>query len=311
MAENPEAAEIMREATTQLQAAVDAVERGEAGRERVAEAVAAVRGSVVRAFGPKPRAKAGEGGKWKMLDHLRGHLGLPIHREELAAVADIDEWARRVRELRVEHGFDIECIGNDLYVLHSPHPDDEKAEGWRTANTIRRRKISVTAKVEAFFEANVGRVVRRDQLDYVAKTAKEATRRARELRDEKGWPIISHVDDPGLRPSEYMLISSDPSDFADPNQRDYPVDVRAAVFARDEYRCRKCGRTREEALAAGDTRFILEVDHVVGVADPTELTDEQKADIDNLESLCHTCHAKKTGEFQREQRRRRRAGAGA
>lgn len=306
-----DAAQIIQQTAARLLDVADEVARGEAGRAEVAEAVAEARGAVVRAFGPKPKAKAGEGGKWKMLERLQGDLGRPIHREELAAVAEIDEWARRVRELRVEDGFDIEYLGDDLYVLWTATPDEEKARSWRTANTIRGEDLSVTDKLKAFFKANVGRVVRRDQLDYVANKKKEATRRTRELRDEQGWPILSHVDDPNLRLGEYMLISGDPSDFSDPNQREYPIDVRAAVFKRDGYRCQECKRTREDALAAGDTRFILEADHIVGVADPAELTDEEKADIDNFRTLCHTCHAKKTGRFQKEQRGRRRKSAKA
>jgi hypothetical protein len=304
-----DAAQIIQQAAARLLGVADEVARGEAGRAEVAKAVAEARGAVVRAFGPKPKAKAGEGGKWKMLERLKADLGRPIHREELAAVAEIDEWARRVRELRVEDGFDIEYLGDDLYVLWTATPDEEKARSWRTANSIRGMDLSVVEKLKAFFKANVGRVVRRDQLDYVANKKKEATRRTRELRDEKGWPILSHVDDPNLRLGEYMLISDDPKDFADPNQREYPVELRAAVFKRDGYRCQECKRTREDALAAGDTRFILEADHIVGVADPAELTDEEKADIDNFRTLCHTCHAKKTGRFQKEQRGRRRKGA--
>lgn len=305
--EGPRAAEIMRTAAAALLAVAEDVARGTAGRDEVAEAVAEVRGAVVQAFGPKPKARAGEGGKWKMLERLQRDLGRPIHREELAAVAEIDEWARRVRELRVQDGFDIEYLGDDVYVLRSAYPDQEKAQEWRIANEIRKSDLSVSEKLKAYFEANVGRVLRRDQLDYVANKKKEATRRTRELRDEQGWPIISHIDDPGLRPGEYMLISADREDFADPNQRQYPVEVRTAVFKRDGYRCQECRRTREEALAAGDTRFILEADHTVGVADPAALTNAQKADIGNLRTLCHACHAKKTGKFQREQRQRRRS----
>jgi 5-methylcytosine-specific restriction endonuclease McrA len=104
-----------------------------------------------------------------------------------------------------------------------------------------------------------------------------------------------------------MLLSADPADFGDPNQREYPAETRAAVFRRDSYRCTNCNRTREDALAAGDTRFFLEADHVVGVADPADMTAQQKADPNNLITLCHTCHAKKTGGFQKRQRARRRA----
>jgi 5-methylcytosine-specific restriction endonuclease McrA len=284
---------------------------GNVKREDVSDVVNELRGAVVMGFGPKPKAKAGEGGKWKMLDHLKANIGTEQYREYLAVIADIDDWARRIRELRVEHGYDIEYMRDGMYVLHSRDPDEGRAKSWKTANTIRRGNGSVTSKIEKFFLANVGVIVRRDQLDYIANDKKEATRRARELRDEEGWPIISHVDDPNLRPSEYMLISDDPDDWADPNQREYPVEVRTKVFKRDGYRCQECKRTREDALAAGDTRFILEADHIVGVADPAKLTDEQKSDPSNLRTLCHRCHAKKTGGFQRKQRARRRRGTAA
>lgn len=231
-----------------------------------------------------------------------------MHREELAIVAGIQAWARRIRELRLEHGYDIEHLADGSYVLHSDKADPVKAGEWRSAHRIRNLKgSSVEERVAALFRANVGRIVRRDQLDYVAKGKKEATRRARELRDERGWPIISHIDDPDLRPSEYMLLSADPDDFADPRQRYYPTKLREAVFKRDGYRCKECNRTRKEALSAGDTRFLLECDHVVGVADPAALTAAQLADESNFQTLCHRCHAKKTAAFQRSQRARRRA----
>lgn len=242
-----------------------------------------------------------------MLEELQARLGQPVNRVELSIIASIDDWARRLRELRVEHGYDIEYIDTDLYVLHSIEPNDVTAQEWELANSIRNLPgASVSAKLKKFFLANVGRVVRRDQLDYIAKTRKEATRRTRELRDEDGWPIISHIDDPALRPSEYMLISGDRADWADPHQRYYPVEVRRAVFKRDGYRCRDCRRTREDALREGDTRFILECDHTIGVSDPSQLSDEQKTDLANLQTLCHRCHARKTGSFQRDQRDRRR-----
>ena len=63
--------------------------------------------------------------------------------------------------------------------------------------------------------------------------------------------------------------------------------LRRAVFRRDGYRCRSCGR-----------RGRLEADHVVPIAaggDPWHL--------DNLQALCRSCHIRKTA---RENRRRPR-----
>lgn len=305
--QDEQAAQKLRQAAVRLRALASSVQAGRNVGSEIDEVRADLGLARFHAFGARPRSRAGEGGIWRVLDRMKSGLGQPFHREELAIVSMIDDWARRIRELRVEHGYDVEHVGDGFYVLHSAVPDAIKAGEWRTANEIRNLKgASVTEKLEKFFLANVGRVVRRDQLDYIAKDRKEATRRARELRDEQGWPIISHIDDPGLRPSEYMLVSDDPADWADPNQRYYPTDVRMAVFKRDGYRCKECKRTRQDALAAGDTRFILECDHVIGVADPAGLTDEQKSDLTNLRTLCHRCHAKKTGGFQRMQRTRRR-----
>lgn len=301
----------LRAAAQRLDSSAQSAGRGDNVRDELDDVRSSVALTAFRAFGPRPRSKRGEGGKWKLLDYLKAGLGQEFHREELSIIARIDDWARRLRELRVEHGYDVEHLDGDFYVLHSAQPDAAKADEWRTANRIRNlRGASVTQKIEKFLLANVGHKVRRDQLDYVAKGRKEATRRTRELRDEEGWPIVSHIDDPNLRPSEYMLLSADPLDRADPNQRHYPVGVRTKVFKRDGYRCQNCGRTRQDALGEGDTRFILECDHKVGVADPSNLTEQQKSDPDNLQTLCHHCHAQKTGGSQAQQRVRRRKRAG-
>ena len=80
-----------------------------------------------------------------------------------------------------------------------------------------------------------------------------------ELRDEHGWPINWHIDEELLRVDEYRLVSADPADRLDIRQRLYKEDVRERVFARDNYTCTACGRDRARALAAGDTRFYLEI----------------------------------------------------
>ena len=68
-------------------------------------------------------------------------------------------WARRIRELRVEHGYDIEYL-DGFYYLQKPEPDAERATSWQIANSIRRRKDSARSKIDAFLTANVGTVVR-------------------------------------------------------------------------------------------------------------------------------------------------------
>ena len=136
-----------------------------------------------------------------------------------------------------------------MYRLDHPEPDAARASRWKLLNGIRKRKGSGRDRIEALFEARVGEIVSRDELDYVARI-KEGVRRARELRDEQGWPIDSHIDDPTLHPGEYRLLSTDPDDRRDPLQRLYPDGLRQEVFERDNYICQECGRDRARALLA-------------------------------------------------------------
>jgi 5-methylcytosine-specific restriction endonuclease McrA len=152
----------------------------------------------------------------------------------------------------------------------------------------------------------VGKIVDREQIDYVAGIA-ESVRRVRELRDERGWPINSHIDEPGLEPGQYRLTSSDPADHREALQRLYPEEIRQKVFERDDYTCQVCGRDRAKAEAAGDTRFYLEIHHKVAVADELEaLPKAERNKIDNLITLCHADHLRETAKLQRRKREARR-----
>lgn len=284
-----------------------ALESGEPrDREAIDELVAELRGAQVVAYGPAPRAPRGDGAKSKILAYLLARPGQVVRGEELAEISGIREWPRRVRELRVQDGYAIAEIGSSAYRLESDQPDLDRAAAWKTANLIRRGKGSATERIAALLEACVGKVVTREQIDYVAKIA-EAGRRIRELRDEEGWPINSHIDEAGLGPGQYRLTSADPGDRRDPLQRLYPEKVREEVFERDEYTCRVCGRDRAKAQSAGDDRFYLEVHHKIAVADELKgLPASQLNDPENLETLCHADHLKETAKLQRRKRQARR-----
>jgi 5-methylcytosine-specific restriction endonuclease McrA len=283
------------------------IREGTGRREAIDEVVAELRGAQVGWFGARERAGRGAGAKPKILAYLIDRVGKLVHGEELAEISGIHEWPRRIRELRVEDGYEITEVGSSVYRLESDQPNLSRAATWKTANVIRRQSGSAINRIAALFEANVGKVVDREQIDYVAGIA-ESSRRVRELRDERGWPINSHIDELGLDSGQYRLTSSDPADRLEPLQRLYPEGIRQKVFERDAYTCQICGRDRAKAEAAGDRRFYLEVHHKVAVADELEaLPKAERNRLDNLTTLCHVDHLRETAKLQRSKREIRRS----
>ena len=227
-----------------------------------------------------PRLGLPRGARERMLEYLQLHLGEVVSRHELAGVAGIDDWARRVRELRVEHGWRIDSneTRDDLrpgqYVLSAPEPDVELREQWRTANTIRNSGGSGKDRLLRYFQANVGAVITKEQLRYVAKTLQEHPRRVRELAEE-GWQIDSHYDQPGLRPGEYVMTDGE---RLDAKARQH-IKQRHEILERAKWRCQKCGADPKVDPVR------LQVHHIRPVHRGGQNDD------DNLVVLCDACHA--------------------
>ena len=312
---DPSPADRFDDASGRLAEIAARVRKGEASADEIDLLLAEVIGAKEEEFGVRTRAKSGEGGIVKLLAYFKANVGQELSRSQLAMVAGIGEWARRVRQLRVEQGYDIQVTERKTYVLRSPDPDEGVTAEWQLMNRIRKKPGSSTDRIKEYLEAKVGTVVTRDDLDYVAgrnakgKAVKEGTRRTRALRDEQGWPITSHVDEPDLSPGEYRLVSADPADRRDPRQRLYEEKVVEKVYERDAYTCQVCGRDREKAEKAGDSRFYLEVHHKVAVADELDALPEDKLnDAENLTTLCHACHTRETSKLQKNRRQQRSAG---
>jgi hypothetical protein len=149
-------------------------------------------------------------GKERLLRYLTLTIGKVVDKDELSGVAGIYEWARRLRELRVESGWRIAShetrpeLRPGQYVLEASAPDPALRERWRRINQIRRRGGSATDRLAAFFRAHVGETVTGDELFYVSRV-NSFPRRIRELA-EAGWRIESHLDRPTLRPGEYVFV---------------------------------------------------------------------------------------------------------
>jgi hypothetical protein len=148
----------------------------------------------------------------RILYYFRKYPRTIINGDELLVVSGIQEYARRVRELRVQFGWTIasgaiikemredeaEEVPDELkamkpseYVLLDTEQDREAAHRWNVANTIRRQSGSVRDKILKFLRANVERGVTGEELRYVAGDKTEWARRVRELRTE-----FDEVDEP-------------------------------------------------------------------------------------------------------------------
>nr|WP_321499448.1 HNH endonuclease [uncultured Dethiosulfovibrio sp.] len=227
-----------------------------------------------------------------------------IRGDELMIVSGIQDWPRRVRELRVQFGWDIASgvtlaemdpedlppeldrrskLKPDEYVLLSSNQDRDTAYRWNLANSLRREKISVQDRLLKYLLANVGCPVSGEELRYVANGATEWARRIRELRTEKGWPVVTaSTGRPDLPVGSYMLEREEQSP---PHDRKITDDVRIKVLKRDGYACTEC-RWPNVPEVKGDPRHHLELHHVRPHAEGGENS------VDNLVTLCNVCHDK-------------------
>ncbi len=241
----------------------------------------------------------------RILHYLRQYPREIISHKEIMVVAGISEWARRVRELRVQFGWSImsgttaremlaeeeslasgatmpDCSGMkpEDYILLDEHQDRDAAYRWNIANEIRRSRGGSKARILEYLRRNAGKPVTGEELRYVAQNAAEWARRVRELRTEDGWPVRSRQNGrPDLPNGSYLLEEDRQAPVHDRRIEDR---VRREVLVRDRYRCCDCGWSRE-TWNVDDPRY-LELHHVehhaAGGANSAE----------NLLSLCNVCH---------------------
>lgn len=240
----------------------------------------------------------------RILHYLQKYPCTVINGNELMVVAGIGEWARRVRELRVQFGWsivngvtakemnkegefplehvDVLKMGPDDYVLINEKQDRDAAFRWNKANEIRRKKAGVRDKILEYLRLNVGQQITGEELRYVANNKSEWARRVRELRTEYGWPVVTKTSGiPDLPVGVYVLAE----DLQAPeHDRVIPDNVRRAVLQRDDYKCQKCG-WHHDKWNRSDPRHLEAhhvKQHVQGGANREE----------NLITVCNICHDK-------------------
>lgn len=244
----------------------------------------------------------------RIIFYLKTYPQKIIHGDELMVVSGISEWARRVRELRVEFGWSIlsgltarelaeaeeeggnviEIDGKPLssikpeeYLLMKDTQDLEAAYRWNVSKSIRKSGGSVQDRILSFLRKNVGKPVTGEELRYVAGDKTEWARRARELRTQEGWPIVTRSQGRLDLPIGVYVLEEDRQLPA--HDRKIPDAVRVEVLKRDGMACRKCLWKHSDVLPS-DPRKILELHHrlhhVRGGANTLE----------NLVTLCNVHH---------------------
>lgn len=224
--------------------------------------------------------------------YLIENAGAVIEGRELAVVSGISEYARRVRELRVEQGYRIltgasndpnsgVSLRPEEYLLVTTEADADAARRWIIANRIRKGGQGSKTRLLLYFQEMVSRIVTTEELAYIAKSTTEFPRRVRELRTEEGYPIATRFTGrPDLRMGEYVLLSLERRTAH--HDRHIPAETEREVYERDGNSCRICGWNTEH-WSATDPR-ILELHHferhAAGGANVSA----------NLLVLCSRCH---------------------
>lgn len=136
-------------------------------------------------------------------------------------------------------------------------------------------------RLRSFFEDNVGKVVNTHQLREVAKIS-EYARRIRELRDEEGMQILSHVDRHELKPGEYILLSLKRVPTL---ERGMSPQLRNEILERNGYTCQLCGAGPGDIDPFNPNRKVrLHIDHIIPISQGG--TDNKG----NLRVLCSACN---------------------
>jgi len=138
------------------------------------------------------------------------------------------------------------------------------------------------ARILDFFLANIGVILRSNDIQTASGGVAEWARRVRELRNEEGYQILSHKDRADLKPGQYLLQTKKRLPAF---KREISKETRARVLERNGFTCQMCG------VAAGDIdpfNSIRTVRLAMG-----HIIDKSKGGSDtfeNLRAVCTNCN---------------------
>ena len=139
-------------------------------------------------------------------------------------------------------------------------------------------------RIGRFLRAHVGETLTSLQIrDSIGTGVSEWARRLRELREDEGWPILTHHDSTDLKPGEYLLQSLPPEKSV-AFRRNISARLRAEVLDRNGFTCQMCGLCPGEIDPETKRRVRLHIGHI---------KDKNLGGLDelsNLRALCSTCN---------------------
>jgi hypothetical protein len=136
-------------------------------------------------------------------------------------------------------------------------------------------------RIRNFFISNVGKVVTTQKIRKIAGIS-EYARRIRELRDEEGFQIKSHIDRADLKPGQYILEDLERKPVI---SRTISPQLRNEILERNGFTCQLCGAGPGDADPFNPNRKVrLHIDHI------TPISQHGTDDRDNLRVLCSACN---------------------
>ncbi len=140
---------------------------------------------------------------------------------------------------------------------------------------------SARQKIREFLEANVGKVITTRQIREIAGIS-EYARRIRELRNDEGMQIKTHIDRADLKPGEYILESLNRTPVISQN---ISPALRNQILERNGNTCQLCGAGPGDPDPFTPSRKVrLHIDHI------TPRSQGGTDNPDNLRVLCSACN---------------------
>jgi hypothetical protein len=146
------------------------------------------------------------------------------------------------------------------------------------------RNTGSKERIRQFFRTNIGHIVTSTEIRNAAGSVTEWARRLRELREDEGWPILTHNDSSKLKPGEYLLEQAPPEKPNVSFKRNISGKLRAEVFDRNGFTCQMCGLTPGEIDPYTKRKVRLHIGHII------DKSLGGKDELSNLRALCSTCN---------------------